>query len=259
MHAVQRENLILELLAQYGVISCRELEAQLSVSGDTVRLDIMRLERRNLAVRANGEVMLPEFARALDETQSGGAVSSALATQRLLATRAIAKAAASLCEPGEIIMLGCGMTTLQMCSYFKGLGLQVVTNSLHIVKALLPQSDTHIILPSGMVFHDQNIILAASGEHSMPLFHAPKLFMGAAAVGPQGVMQQDDILAAAERRFIDRADQVILLADSSNLVARSGTIVCGLDEVDILVTDDGVGQEARAMLADAGVRLIVTA
>jgi hypothetical protein len=41
--------------------------------------------------------------------------------------------------------------------------------------------------------------------------------MGAAAVGAQGVMQQDSILVAAERRFIDRAEQVILLVDSTKL------------------------------------------
>lgn len=259
MHAVQREKLILELLAKTGIVSYRELETKLGVSGATVRLDLMRLEGRKLAVRARGDVMLPEIAQDIDRAQPGGAPSSRLVAHRLIAKRVIAKAAASLCETGEVIMLGAGMTTLQMCPFFKGLGLQVVTNSLHIVEALLPQPDTHILLPSGTVSRDRNIILAPSCGHSMPRFHAPKLFMGAVAVGPQGVMQQDAILVAAERRFIDQADQVILLADSSKFVSSSGPIVCGLDEVDVLVTDAGVGQEARAMLAAAGVRLIVAA
>jgi DeoR family ulaG and ulaABCDEF operon transcriptional repressor len=91
----------------------------------------------------------------------------------------------------------------------------------------------------------------------MPRFHAPKLFMGAAAVGPQGVMQQDVILVAAERRLIDRAEQVILLVDSSKFNSSSGAIVCGLDEVDIVVTDDGVQPPALAMLEKAGTKVIV--
>jgi DeoR family ulaG and ulaABCDEF operon transcriptional repressor len=91
----------------------------------------------------------------------------------------------------------------------------------------------------------------------MPRFHAPKLFMGAAAVGPQGVMQQDVILVAAERRLIDRAEQVILLVDSSKFTSSSGAIVCGLDEVDIVVTDQGVQPQTLAMLEKAGSKVIV--
>jgi DeoR family ulaG and ulaABCDEF operon transcriptional repressor len=71
-----------------------------------------------------------------------------------------------------------GSTTLQMCPHLAGLDLQVLTNSLHIVSALLPQPDTRVLAPAGTVFREQNIILSAEGEDRMPRFHAPKLFMG---------------------------------------------------------------------------------
>jgi DeoR family ulaG and ulaABCDEF operon transcriptional repressor len=144
-----------------------------------------------------------------------------------------------------------------MCPHIGGLDLSVLTNSLHIANALLPQSGTQILLPSGTLFREQNIILAPAGEESMPRFHAPKLFMGAAAVGPQGVMQQDVILVAAERRLIDRAEQVILLVDSSKFTSSSGAIVCGLDEVDIVVTDKAVQPHTLEMLEKAGPQVIV--
>jgi DeoR family transcriptional regulator, ulaG and ulaABCDEF operon transcriptional repressor len=133
----------------------------------------------------------------------------------------------------------------------------VLTNSLHIVNALLPQPETRVMVPSGTVFREQNIILAPAGEDSMPRFHAPKLFMGAAAVGAQGVMQQDVILVAAERRFIERADEVILLVDSSKFQASSGAIVCELSGIDVLITDAGIGKRTADLIKAAGVRLIV--
>ncbi|WP_260927669.1 DeoR/GlpR family DNA-binding transcription regulator [Novosphingobium sp. 9] len=154
-------------------------------------------------------------------------------------------------------MIDGGTTTLQMCPHLAGLGLQVLTNSLHIVDALLPQIDTRVLLPSGTVFREQNIVLAPAGEDSMPRFHAPRLFMGAAAVGPQGVMQHDVILVAAERRFMDRAEEVILLVDSSKFRNSSGAIVCGLDEVDLVITDAGIEPETLARLRGDGVRVIV--
>jgi len=154
-------------------------------------------------------------------------------------------------------MIDGGTTTLQMCPHIDGLDLSVLTNSLHIANALLPQVGTQILLPSGTLFREQNIILAPAGEESMPRFHAPKLFMGAAAVGPQGVMQQDVILVAAERRLIDRAEQVVLLVDSSKFTSSSGAIVCGLNEVDVVVTDAGVEPRAVAMLENAGVEVVI--
>jgi DeoR family ulaG and ulaABCDEF operon transcriptional repressor len=144
-----------------------------------------------------------------------------------------------------------------MCPYLDGLDVQVLTNSLHIVHALLPQAGTRVLLPSGTVFREQNIVLAPAGEDSMPRFHAPKLFMGAAAVGPQGVMQQDVILVAAERRFMDRAEEVVLLVDSSKFRSSSGAIVCGLDEVDTIITDAGIPQDMVERLEELGVKLIV--
>jgi DeoR family ulaG and ulaABCDEF operon transcriptional repressor len=158
---------------------------------------------------------------------------------------------------GEGIMIDGGTTTLQMCQHLAGLDLQVLTNSLHIVGALLQQTGTRILVPSGTVYREQNIILAPPNEESMPRFYAPKLFMGAAALGPYGVMQADDVLVAAERRLIERAEQVILLVDSSKFHSSSGTIVCDLNEVHTVVTDKGIPDVMVRHIKDAGVRLII--
>lgn len=91
----------------------------------------------------------------------------------------------------------------------------------------------------------------------MPPFVARKLFMGAASVGPMGVCQADVVLVAAERRFIERAEQVILLVDSSKFNEPSGNVVCSLREIDVIVTDSGIKDDLRQTLSDAGVLVSV--
>ena len=81
--------------------------------------------------------------------------------------------------------------------------------------------------------------------------------MGAASMGPAGLMQADIILVAAERRLIDRADQIIVLVDSSKFSGPSGNVVCALDEIDIIVTDAGIDPRHRATMEAAGIRVIV--
>lgn len=256
MHAEDRERLILAALKPTGFVTYRDLDRQLPSSPATIRRDLARLENEGRIIRVHGGAKLPvgdkpEPAQALMGTPFDQSI-----TRNLAAKQAIGRAAAALCEPGEGIMIDGGSTTLQMCPHLAGLDLQVLTNSLYIVNALLPQPGTRILVPSGPIFREQNIILAPAGEDSMPRFHAPKLFMGAAAVGHQGVMQQDVILVAAERRLIDRADQLVLLVDSSKFHSSSGAIVCLLEEVDVLITDDGISDAMAQMIERAGVRLV---
>lgn len=263
MHAAERERLIVEAIGPTGFVSYRDLEAMLDASPATIRRDLSRLESAGHIVRVHGGARLAEGAdspngpgRPVGFHLSGTPFDQAI-TENLGPKQAIGRAAAALCRPGEGIMIDGGTTTLQMCPHLAGLDLQVLTNSLHIVNALLPQAGTRILVPSGAVFREQNIILAPAGEESMPRFHAPKLFMGAAAVGPAGVMQADVVLVAAERRLIDRAEQVILLVDSSKFTTRSGTIVCELGEVDTLITDAGIPASAAAAIREAGVNLVI--
>lgn len=258
MHATQREKRILELVGRKGFLSFQELDGTLDASAATLRRDLERLDGHGLVRRIRGGVE-----RVGDVDVATPAVPSGLmgvpfhenASLREDEKRAIGRAAAALCKPGEGVMIDGGSTTLQMCPHLAGLNLQVLTNSLHIVSALLPQAGTRILLPAGTVFREQNIILSATGEESMPRFHAPKLFMGAAALGPQGLMQADVILVASERRLIERADEVIVLVDSSKFAGPSGAVVCELDEIDVVVTDAGIESTQADWLRDAGVRL----
>jgi DeoR family transcriptional regulator, ulaG and ulaABCDEF operon transcriptional repressor len=256
MHAAEREQLILEAIEPKGFVSYRELESRLPASPATIRRDLTRLEHAGRLVRVHGGAKLAGEPEANAHARLLGTPFNQSITQHLAEKRAIGRAAAALCEPGEAVMIDGGTTTLQMCPHLEGLNLQVLTNSLHIVNALLPQNGTRIVVPSGAIFREQNIILAPAGEDSMPRFHAPKLFMGAAAVGPRGVMQQDVILVAAERRLIERAEQVVLLVDSSKFTSSSGTIVCGLEDLDVLITDDGIDETMAKAVRSAGVKLI---
>lgn len=255
MHSEERESLIFAAMAPTGFVTYRELERQLEASPATIRRDLSRLEDEGKILRVRGGAKLPDGAGKTSHLT--GTPFEKSITQNLAAKKAIGRAAARLCPPGGAIMIDGGTTTLQMCPYLTGLGMQVLTNSLHIVDALLGQPDTRVLVPSGTIFREQNIILAPAGEESMPRFFAPTLFMGAAAIGPQGVMQADVVLVSAERRLIDRADKVVLLVDHSKFSSSSGAIVCGLDEVGTIITDRSPGAEMEQHLADAGIELII--
>jgi DeoR family ulaG and ulaABCDEF operon transcriptional repressor len=261
MHATEREKAILELLQQRGFITFRELEKRVAGSPATLRRDLERMAGEGWIDRVRGGAKLIQ--KTTDSPHPGpptnlsGVPFHENVGRHRAQKEAIGKAAAAMCKPGQAVMIDGGSTTLQMCRHLEGLNLQVLTNSLHIVSALLNQGGTRILVPGGTVFREQNIILSATGDDLMPRFHAPQLFMGAAAVGLQGVMQADVVLVAAERRLIERAEQLILLVDSSKFQSSSGNVVCELKEVDVVVTDRGIGTEHVAMLEAAQIKVII--
>lgn len=262
MHASLRESLILKLVGDRGFITFRELEKLITGSPATIRRDLDRLGREEKLTRVRGGVKsifpvdTPHNALASGLRLSGVPFHENISRNRK-EKEAIGKAAATLCAANEGIMIDGGSTTLQMCPHLAGLNLQVLTNSLHIVSALIGQSGTRILVPSGAVFPDQNIILSVFGDDGMPRFHAPKLFMGAASIGARGLMQADVVLVAAERRLLERADEVTILVDSTKFDGPSGNVVCELGEIDTIITDAHITDKSANMIEKAGVRLIV--
>ena len=262
MHVNEREASILNIVYERGFVSFKELDRIILASPASIRRDLDRLEKEGRIARVRGGAKLPDgvppsSTMPATPTALSGAPFHENIARNTKQKEAIGRAAAALCVAGEGVMIDGGSTTLQICPNLAGLNLQVLTNSLHIVSALIGQSGTRVLVPSGAVFPEQNIILSVFGDDGMPRFHAPKLFMGAASIGPQGLMQADVVLVAAERRLIARAEEVIVLVDSSKFNAASGNVVCELNEIDTIITDARISASARQMIESAKIRLIV--
>ena len=83
------------------------------------------------------------------------------------------------------------------------------------------------------------------------------MFKGAQGVGPLGLMEADPLLIQAEEKLIGQADELVVLVDSSKFEQRSSLVLCGLDRISTLITDEGISDAAAAMLDAAGVKLLV--
>jgi DeoR family ulaG and ulaABCDEF operon transcriptional repressor len=256
MHATERDRIILNLLSERGFISFQELTRRLDASPATLRRDLDRLQIDGKLLRVRGGAQ-PCVAGRDGGLHLQGVPFQENINRNRAAKQAIGRAAAALCRAGDAVIIDGGSTTLQMCSGLEPLGLQVLTNSLHIVSALLQQPNTRVSIPGGVVFREQNIVLDPFGDTSSRSFHASRMFVGAAAVNRHGLMQNDIILVQAERKLLDLTDEVVALVDSSKFQASAGHMLCELSKVHTLITDSDVSDISAKMLERAGVRLIV--
>lgn len=255
MHSSERDRMILSLLEQGGFISFRELSSRLPVSPATLRRDLERLQDAGKLSRVRGGAQLAGMSQISGAHLQGAPFHENINLYRK-EKEAIGKAAAALCRPGDAIIIDGGSTTLQMCSHLEHLNLQVLTNSLHIVSALLQQPNTGVSITGGVVFREQNIVLNPFEDETPRNFRASRMFMGCASISHFGLMQSDVILVQAERKLLTMADELVVVADSSKFANSAGHAVCELSKVSILVTDSNLAPAAEELIRKAGISLI---
>ncbi|WP_435170551.1 DeoR/GlpR family DNA-binding transcription regulator [Falsirhodobacter sp. 1013] len=254
MHEKERHRIILSGVQDRPVVTVADLCALTGASEATIRRDIaaLHVQKKLRRVRGGAEAIHPNRFPHL-----AGRPFALNETLRIEQKRAIARAAVELCEDGEPIIINGGTTTFQMVHPLATRRCQVFTNSFPIAEHLLKHSKNTVLLPGGVVYPEQNIILSPFENDVTRNFYARRMFMGAQGIGPLGVMEADPLLIQAEQKLIGQADELVLLVDSTKFDARSSLVLCPLDRIDTLITDDGITDRAASMLEAAGVTLVV--
>ncbi|WP_445504125.1 DeoR/GlpR family DNA-binding transcription regulator [Microvirga sp. G4-2] len=254
MHERERHRIILSLVQERPVATIQDLMELTEASEATIRRDIaaLHVQGRLRRVRGGAEALHPQQISPLAAKPFRISEGENAAKKR-----AVAREAVALCHDGDAIIINGGTTTFQMVHYLTARRMQVFTNSFAIAEHLIKHSKNQVMLPGGSVYRDQSIILSPFDNDVTRNFYARRMFMGAQGVGPLGVMEQDALIIQAEQKLINQADELVLMVDSTKFQRRSSLILCPLNRVSTLITDDGIPDTARGMIEEAGIKLIV--
>jgi DeoR family ulaG and ulaABCDEF operon transcriptional repressor len=254
MHERERHRIILSAVQERPVATVQDIVELTGASEATIRRDIAALALQNRLKKVRGG------AEALHPPRIGTLSARPFRLDETINTaqkRAIAREAVKLCQDGEAIIINGGTTTFQMVHHLASRRLQVLTNSFPIAEHLIKHSKCTVILPAGAVYREQNIILSPFENDGIAHFYAKRMFMSARGISSLGIMEQDSLIIQSEQRLMRQADELVLLADSSKFQNRSSLILCPLDRASTIITDDGVTDEARRMIENAGITLVI--
>ncbi len=113
-------------------------------------------------------------------------------------------------------------------------------------------------MPGGEIYREQGLVLSPYERDTMlDHFYAARMFTGAQAIRPQGLIETDPVLIKAEQKLLRQAERLVVLVDGGKFAPRGSLILCALQRIDLLVTDSSAPPEALAMLRDAGVEVAV--
>jgi DeoR/GlpR family transcriptional regulator of sugar metabolism len=249
MLAAERRQLILDRLGCDGRVVAAELGDSLGVSHDTVRRDLQELAEAGLLRRVHGGALPPVTIGPSFVTRQREAPAAKLA---------LARAAAKLVRPGQVIILDAGTTNERLALELPPeLEATVFTNAPPVATALArhPRVDVHL-LGGGLDKRGLAAVGSATVE-AVRRLRADVCFLGICSVHPEfGISGDDSEEAYLKRAMIDSAADVVGIVTADKLGTSSPFVIAPLTELTHLVVDRAAGDEAVAPYGAAGVTVI---
>jgi DeoR family ulaG and ulaABCDEF operon transcriptional repressor len=256
MLEAERVRIISKLVQERSVVSVLDLVEILGASEATVRRDINGMAEAGVLRRIRGGV------EALTPRHESHLVGTPFLLNQEIGVaqkRAIAQAAVELIADGSSVIINGGTTTFAMVEFLVDRQLDILTNSVPILSALLTTSRNRVSLPGGTVYREQSIVLSPYENDSIEHFWGQQLFTGCFGLNRFGMMEADPLIVQAETKLLKRAEQLVVLADSRKLRQRSSMIVAGIERIQTLITDQGATEEELEPFRRANIRVIQVA
>ncbi|MFE0464382.1 DeoR/GlpR family DNA-binding transcription regulator [Kitasatospora sp. NPDC058965] len=255
----ERWTRLLAILGERGTLEVTEAAELLEVSTATIRRDLDELARQQLLTRTRGGAVLSgvaydlplryKTARQADEKQR------------------IAQAAARLVPPGAVVGLNGGTTTSEvarelavradLAEHADGIALTVVTNAINIANELAVRPYVKTVVTGGVVRPNSFELTGPMAPLILREISLDFAILGVNAVDPKnGAAAHDEGEASVNRAIAERAEQVIVVADSTKLGRRAFAQVCAVEGIATLVTDKNAPDDVVEQFAAKGVDVI---
>ncbi|ATM78623.1 MULTISPECIES: DeoR/GlpR family DNA-binding transcription regulator [Serratia] len=245
----QRKKIILEKLAQDGQVVAKQLSEFFGLSEDTLRRDLRELDSEGLLQRVHGGA-LP--------------VSSAIATfaerntLESAAKTAIAKAAAAMIMPGQVVILDGGTTSAELVKQLpRNLQATIVTHSPSVAVGLVEHPNIEVIMIGGRLYKHSIVCVGAAAVEAMSHIRADIYFMGVTGVHPVAGLSTGDLEEAyIKRALAARAAETVVLASAAKLNAASQYAIGELTLAQTIVVEGDTADALIEPLQQAGVTVI---
>jgi DeoR/GlpR family transcriptional regulator of sugar metabolism len=232
--AQSRRDHVAELVVARGVLTPGQLAEQLRVSERTVRRDLRLLADTGAIRLTHGSAYAPETMRSPVDFP-----------QRSIANperkQAIGVRASAEVRAGETIGIDSGTTALELACALPDLpDLTVATHSLAAVNALRARTRTSLIVLGGVYQDSTMSTTGPQTRQAIGRLRIGTLFLSATSFDATGVFCATPFDAETKQALIEVSRRVVLIADSTKAFGVAPALVCPLETVDLLITDDGL-------------------
>jgi DeoR/GlpR family transcriptional regulator of sugar metabolism len=247
----ERLNKILQVIQKDGYAMVGDLARIFGVSEITIRRDLNELDEKGFINRAHGGAII-----------STSTALEAPIIHRLLQEKeckeAIARTAAAMISDGESIFIGSGSTAAYVARYLHNKHLTVVTNALNVSTDLATAEGITVVVLGGMMRHEELSLIGHIAEQSLNEVTIDKVIIGIPAIDLVAGLTNDYLPEViTDRTILNRAREVILVADHTKCGIVASAFVAPLNRVTTFITDNLTSPEFLEGVRAQGVKVIV--
>lgn len=237
MEAYKRRQSILALLEDTGEVEIEDLARRFGVSPNSIRNDLDLLAREGLLNRVRGG--------AVPIATSNGSARAAFVARSNMQRRekeAMARWAASLVKDNDAIILDGSSSVFQLALFLRERrNLTVVTSGLEAALVLAQNSSNRVILAANTVSANGTALVGPLNPDLLNGFFASRCFISCTGFATdQGMTEVDGEVAQLKAQMMRLAREVVALVDHSKFGQVSTFRSAGLNQLDSLVTDQGI-------------------
>ncbi|MFE4372999.1 DeoR/GlpR family DNA-binding transcription regulator [Streptomyces sp. NPDC056835] len=252
MLAAERHRRIVAEVARLEFVTTDDLTTLLSVSHETVRRDLARLEQRGQLTRVHGG------ATAVHTSVGEEAPFTERQDVFLTEKRAIGRAAAALIQPHQTVVIDVGTTALEVARALPADHVGVVaTPSLLVAGEVSTRPQVEVLVSGGRLRAGDLVCSNAQAVEFFGNLRADAVFLGSGGVAPYGLTDFHLDETATKRAMLANSSHRYVLADSSKFGRTAAHRVCTLDGFDTLITDRACPRELGDVLDEHGVDVVV--
>jgi len=250
-NASDRHAQLIGLLKKRGYCSVVEMSQLLNVSPMTIRRDLHMLHEKQIAEVTHGGARFsaskriePDFDIRTHEHLAEKQAIGKLAVERFI-------------EEGDVVGIDSGSTTLEIVRNLPNIPLTIVTHSLAAANVVAQNKRYSLIVLGGILQHEANCLCGPQAIAALQTLYINKLFLSTSGlVAPDGLSCNNLADAEVKQALISSSRQTILCMDSSKVgrtyLARFAT----LNDIDTLITDNGISDESREAIERQQIQII---
>jgi DeoR/GlpR family transcriptional regulator of sugar metabolism len=168
----------------------------------------------------------------------------------------VARVAADFVSDGEVVLIDIGTTTARLARALRGRRITVITSSLAVVDELRDDPAVELLVLGGILRRNYHSLVGMLTEQALREVRAHRLFLGTSGIARDGQVRDSTLVEVpVKRAMIEAAEQTVLVADRGKFPGTGLLTVCGPEEVDVIVTNEGADAATLAACAAAGTEI----
>jgi DeoR family transcriptional regulator, fructose operon transcriptional repressor len=250
MQAEERQLRIAEHLQKVEFAALDELAQQVGVSVSTVRRDLTALE-------AGGAIRRTHGGARLINPRTDEFTFSARDTHQLAEKEAIGRACAALIQPHQSVIVDAGTTPYHAARYLEDKKPQIITNSLPVANLYASAGPVEVVVSGGVIYPRLGVLVGPLAVETFSKMHADVAIMSGGGITAEGITNSHGLLIEIQQAMIRAVQKVIFCLDHTKFGRQSVSPLCGLEVIDVLVTDSAAPMDLVDQLRARGLEVII--